>query len=265
MLGRIEAVGGVVAIGNPADDVVTGPRLRHRDDVGLGVVTDPDGEELHQLSGEVLVGAPRHVGLVVEVHEHGRALRRREQQTGEVVERECANHVAIIDRLEDADRILLMIDVEMIRPESDHAFEELPFRMHGANDRRLNELCGDGSRYSIAQLRDVEPQSVERREALIERSIFNRQMIELFFEKCVVADVVDPRDVFRLRTERDALQQAKIDVIRHGGRRQRNGRDRIAVEKRRTGGAGAERGDKAAPREQHWGRHACWISLAGED
>ena len=41
-------------------------------DVGLGVVADAQGEQLHQLAGQVLVGVPLAVGRRVEPDQEGR-------------------------------------------------------------------------------------------------------------------------------------------------------------------------------------------------
>ena len=62
----------------------TRPGPRGLPDVAFGVVPDPQGEELYQFAGPVLVGVPLAVGIVVQVAEHRRIPRHAVEQAGEV-------------------------------------------------------------------------------------------------------------------------------------------------------------------------------------
>ena len=65
------------------EDGPAGERPRGLFDIALGIGADPEGEELHQLAGEVLVGVPLAIGRGVEPDHEGRVAHRGVQEVGE--------------------------------------------------------------------------------------------------------------------------------------------------------------------------------------
>src|SRR5262245_19411544 len=59
-------------------------------DVGLTVMTDPQGEELHQLAGQVLVGMPLAIGRRVEPNQERGVADHRPEQLAERLAGEAA-------------------------------------------------------------------------------------------------------------------------------------------------------------------------------
>src|SRR4029450_9976190 len=89
--------GGVVLGGDVAERVVSvlwtrevpsGEDARAGVDVRFGERVDAHGEEVHQLTREVLLRFALHVGPAVEPYEHRRVLRHSDEEIPEVAERE---------------------------------------------------------------------------------------------------------------------------------------------------------------------------------
>jgi hypothetical protein len=84
---------------------VAGPGPGHADDVGLGEREVAHGEQLHDLTGEVLVLLPGHVGGVVEVLEHRRVDRHPLDQVVVVPETAGPEELVLGDQLGDVDLV----------------------------------------------------------------------------------------------------------------------------------------------------------------
>ncbi len=93
-------------------------------DVGLGVVADADGVELEQLTTEVLVDPPRPGAVGVEVAQHRRVRRRRDQQVREPAQRVLPDHGVVVVPAQ-VHAVAPERDVEVVRPEVDHLLEQL--------------------------------------------------------------------------------------------------------------------------------------------
>src|SRR5216683_5345644 len=95
-------LGAVVVTGGSEDErprlAVEGPAgetARCLLDVVLGVVPDPEREELHQLAREVLVRPTLHVAVGIEPYEHRRILRNRECEVLEMADAERAKDLVL--------------------------------------------------------------------------------------------------------------------------------------------------------------------------
>jgi hypothetical protein len=100
-------------------------------DVVLGVVADAQAEQLHELAGEVLVGAPDARVVVVEVGEHRGVADDPEQQVGEAAQRVRAEqlvlHVHVVRVLDRA-----VAGREVVVPEERHLLFERARRLDHA-------------------------------------------------------------------------------------------------------------------------------------
>src|SRR5262249_11023149 len=104
---------------------------------------DAERVELHQFPSVVFVRVPARVQLAVEVNEHGGARRARSDGVAKAAERVGADALAIVDRLQPAALGLRRVDVEVVRPELDHDFEELAFRVEAPQNRRASQVRDD--------------------------------------------------------------------------------------------------------------------------
>ena len=77
---------------------------------------------------------------IIEIKEHGRTFRRRDQEILEFAQDMRANHVAFIRREHVAIRTFVDEDVEVIHPKVGHHFVELAFAVDSAQELRLREL-----------------------------------------------------------------------------------------------------------------------------
>ena len=106
-----------------AHEARAGERARGLLDVLLFVVTLAEGEELHHLAREILVGCAAPVLRAVEVDHHRRVARDRAQQRGEAAQRVLAQrHVLPVHQARDA-HLGLRRD-EVVVPEEGHPLGE---------------------------------------------------------------------------------------------------------------------------------------------
>ena len=114
-----------------------GSRLHHR----LGVAgLDADGVQLEQLAGVVLVRRVLVAVGVVEVGEHRRVPRRRDQHVAELPEGVLADHLQVVEVPGRPDVRRRARHVEVVGPEVDHRLEQLPVGPRGACDVGVAEV-----------------------------------------------------------------------------------------------------------------------------
>ena len=80
---------------------------------------------------------------VVEVEEHRRALRGRLEQIAELAEHVRANRVALVFGEQKPGGALARVDVEVVEPEIDEHFLELPLAVDRAQQLLLGQLDHD--------------------------------------------------------------------------------------------------------------------------
>jgi hypothetical protein len=103
-----------------------------------------EGVQLHQFSRVVLIERAAARAGVVEIEKHGRRLCGREQQLFERAPDARADRVALVARHEKTIERFAGEDIEVIHPEIDHHFVELPFRLRRADDA-LGRKIHDGA------------------------------------------------------------------------------------------------------------------------
>ena len=153
-------------------DRPAGERARDLGDVLLRVAAvDAERVQLHQLAAVVLVQALRRVRVrgaearhrearrrtmsqrcrasmrpsdrahpVVEIEEHRRALRRRAEQVAELAEHVRSDDVALVLGQHEAVGALARVDVEVVEPEVDEHFLQLPRRCRPRAELLLLQL-----------------------------------------------------------------------------------------------------------------------------
>jgi hypothetical protein len=94
--------------------------------------------QLHDLTRVVLIWRGKTAQVLIEIHQHRRALRCGAQQIRKLAQGERTNHVAIVDSL--ADTHLVDADREVIGPEVDHALLQLLLGERRAIERRVLQL-----------------------------------------------------------------------------------------------------------------------------
>jgi hypothetical protein len=110
--------------------------------VALAVAAvDAERVQLQQLAGMVLVQASGGVVLVVEVAQHRRLCRRRDQQVGEAPERVVAQALLVVAD-QQAQVGLGLRDIEVVEPEPGHLLAQLVRRMQGQQQRAGGRLAG---------------------------------------------------------------------------------------------------------------------------
>ena len=120
-------------IGRPAGRPAR-ERARDLDHVVLRVAAvDAEGVQLEQLAPVVLVQPPARAEMIVEVEQHGRAVRHRAEEIAKMPKSARAERVAVPHDERFARRHLAAVDREMILPEIRDDLEELPFA----------DLCAD--------------------------------------------------------------------------------------------------------------------------
>jgi len=132
-----EDVGVLARVHRPARQ-----HLRHPDQVllgeGLDAVEDAQRVQLQQLAAVVLVHPGGVVGVgdvVVQVHQHRRAVGTRCEQVGESAERIGPGHLPMVSDLEVAQPVPRDPDVEVVGPEADHELVELAAAETGPQQR----------------------------------------------------------------------------------------------------------------------------------
>ena len=88
-------------------------------DVGLAVVADPHGEQLHDLAGEVLVGGSLDVHACVQERQHCRVLSDGDHQVAEVARSLCLENFELSQQLPVIPNLAL-VDRVMAMPEERH-------------------------------------------------------------------------------------------------------------------------------------------------
>ncbi len=106
-------------------EIPAGEGARRLADVALRIVAHAHREQLHHLAGEVLVGGPLHVHPGIEVVEHPRILRDRDQQLAEVPGRVTLEHLDLEQHLAVVADLALG-GGEVPVPEQRHLFFERP-------------------------------------------------------------------------------------------------------------------------------------------
>ncbi len=167
--------------------IPSGEHARRGVDVGLGVVADAHGEELHDLAAEVLLRHRAGVGAAVEPDQHRRVLGDLDQECLEVAERVVAQH---LDLPADTARILA--------------------RLRGHVARRF----GRGRRARQLRVRRREVVVPEERHLLLERAVGVQHP-----EQPPLLRVGD--DGVGLRTPGPPSQSARILAARSSYRRRR--------------------------------------------
>jgi hypothetical protein len=112
----------------------------------------------------------------VEIDEHGRRLRGRAEKLAKRPQGVLANDVAVVGGQELLAEGLADRDMEVIMPELDHHFFELPSRVDGANEGVTRELCFDLIRRQLEQPR-VEVHHVDGVTADRARTVVDRRRV----------------------------------------------------------------------------------------
>ena len=108
-------------------------------------------------------------------------MRARPQHVGELAERVLADDFAVVEQLEVAD--LLVVDVEMVGPELDHALVQLALGERGAIQRRFLQLIHERDLVLL-----VQPGPVQREVGIrvatngVARAVVDRAGLELVLE-----------------------------------------------------------------------------------
>ena len=154
-------------------EIPAGEGARGLADVGLAVVADPHGEQLHDLAGEVLVRRALDVHAGVEERQHGRVPGDADQEIAEVPrpvpveEVELQQHLAIVAHL-------VLIRREVAVPEERHLLFQRPvrrqhpvgppvggaIRLEPARPEPVEELVGDGLQPPVALRLDLHPEGL---------------------------------------------------------------------------------------------------------
>lgn len=159
--------------------------------------------KFHQFTGKTCVRLPttrHHAPVVVEVHEHRRAVRDGSQQLRERSHRMWPNDLPVVHSLDVPHRVGRHIDMEMVGPKFDPSAGETHVccRSHGEATRgpvRPKSTRAKGRRAGTAQI-----ERREHRQHKVERSIRNCLVGKLVLQVPVVAQfahavhllVVDP-------------------------------------------------------------------------
>ncbi len=97
--------------------------------------------QLEQLPTVVLVGRVAHRAVVVEVAEHRRVQRARDQQVLEPAERVLPDRLVVADPV-DPRRTADRADMQVVGPEVDHGLQHLPVAVDAAEHRPRRQLVG---------------------------------------------------------------------------------------------------------------------------
>ena len=109
------------------DEIPPGKRARGFADVGLGVVADPHGKELHDLAREILVRRALYVHGGVEKGQHGRILRYADHQIAEAPGALLLEQFHLLEHLAVVAHFLLA-GGEVAMPEQSHFFLQRTLR-----------------------------------------------------------------------------------------------------------------------------------------
>jgi hypothetical protein len=131
--------------------------MRERDDIGLGVAAiDAKRVQLHDFARVILVdagqiaararAARRGVELVVEIDQHRRRARGRQQQIAKMTERIRPDDVFVVPADPEMVEPLAGENVEMIEPEIDHDLLQLARAVKRAPDTGILGLLNDDLR-----------------------------------------------------------------------------------------------------------------------
>ena len=90
-----------------------------------------------------LHGVRSHAQPVVEIEQHRRTLRGRDQQVFEFAESARADHVLLVVGEQHAVGAFVDEDVEVVEPEIGHHLFELAFAVDGAQQLGLHQFVGD--------------------------------------------------------------------------------------------------------------------------
>ena len=187
--------------------------------------------QLHQLAGVIFVGMLFTALGIVEVEEHGRALRRGEKQVAEAAERVAADDVAVVDEL-FADEIGNG-NVEMIRPEFDDALEQLALAVNGAEDANPK-----GSAQDEIVIVDGDPVEFGQRQRengaagdeLIDARVVNRVRLQLPVDVGFDAHFTNTSNVFGARAPRQPVQDVPLGGNFGSEGRLRKGKQRFKAQ-----------------------------------
>ena len=217
--------------------------------------------QLHDLARVILIRRRLATGVLIEIAEHRRALRRRAEHRREVAEGIRADHIAIVRDFEHAD--LVVQAVEVIGPELDHALIQLRLRKHRALQHRVGELVIHFAAVLRLQQR---VRLLHEGHALLHQQFVRRvvdgPIIQVILEVPGVAERTGQRHLIGLEAHRDATDKSQHGIFPIRGcigprpRRQRH-RQRLAalhtglrIKRHRPGhrrdGRGAHR-EEAAP------------------
>ena len=158
------------------------------------IVFGAEGVQLQQFPREIFVGAGARVRGVVEVVHHRRALRDGLQHRPEIAQRIRADHVAVVVHEHRAGIEIGGHHVEMVVPETDHHFLQLPLGVHGTDQRRALRLPGGAHAHVVDGVRCdvVGPQLGEAlaqggvagiRQAGFDRAVVDCTGVELLVDK----------------------------------------------------------------------------------
>ena len=171
---------------------------------------DAYGVELEELSSPVLVEAElpppdsdsfRSTYIVVEVEEHRRALRDRDEHVLEAAEDVRPNRVSLILGDAPARQAIAAVHIEVVEPEVGHHRFELSAAQDGAQDLGLSELAKgllgapDRSFVGVVVGTEFGPEHVERLEPSqrsVELGVGNRLGVELLLDVGLGAQLLEP-------------------------------------------------------------------------
>ncbi len=192
---------------------------------------------------------------VVQVPQHRRVPRRRDQHVLEAAERVAADHDPVVVVAVVPHVVAGVRDVEQVRPEVDHHLEQLALAPARPRDRRRSELEHQVPREVLEILVHPRDRPLQAREEpvheLLARAVVDRRWVELLVEPRGPPLRADPLERARRRAEGRSPQQVQVRVARHVRRVRRPGRRRgeDAAGERRPRGAPDGRGpQERAPR-----------------
>ena len=183
-----------------------GETQRHLPDVRLRVAAiHAQRVQFHQFACVVLVGIRRRAHVIVQVIQHRRAACTRVEQVRKCPQRVGANHIAIISRL-----VILHghdIDVEVVRPQLNHALKQLPLAEGRSQNRRFRQFVSHKAKRLWLKLRIRHVQRRERGNPCIQRGVVDSQVVELIFQIPLVPKLPRQGQFFWRCAEGDAINQ----------------------------------------------------------
>ena len=212
--------------------------------IGLVIAAvDADGVEFEEFARVVLdrlAGPVDPRERLVEVEEHRRGLRRCGEHVGEPTRRMTTDHVAVVGRLVERARVVVHVDVEVVRPEVDEQFVELPRTPDGTHEGRRGEVVARPPLVVLSRERGRIPSgSGVRRQHRLDGRVVDRLPVQLLVDPGLEPDGLDGGDRGGGLPERQSASRVDRKVaIGHRTARCRCTRCRRRRERGRRGRSG---------------------------